>query len=402
MSFFEQLERDLVGAARRRRDARRAALAVRLRERIGLRRFALVTLLFPLVGSATAGATLYALRGSVIPAPSARDVQHGQLANPTTTHLAGVTAADPAPARPLWTMRLARSSTGLLCSTVGQLDDGRFGLVGLDGRFRAYAPRIVDSCGEQVSGEHPSLIGARVFDADDPHEVRTVINGVGGERLRSVTVEAGGRRHTVPVGPDGTFLYVLSGYPEDSGAAVALRYADGHVEQHAFGRSALVVPDPSGVQAWKTSAFVVSGDRRTCVAFMLARPSGPSAGASSPAACGLFASQRHPTGYYFAVRRLAPGPRPRIRDMSMLGDWNGHAPRTAVWGGVGDDVAAVEIRGPNNVAARPRIAVSNTFLAVFRGTVDPASLTVTVRFRDGRVVHRHGSANLVTRKVPTR
>lgn len=407
MSFLDDLERDLLGAAERRRDARRVARVLRARRQIGLhaarlrsaglRRLVLATALFALIGTATAGAGLFVLRGSPIAGPAARDVPRDQLPLPGTTRLTGLTAADPEPGRPEWTLRLARSSTGLLCSTVGQLVGGRFGLVGLDGRFRTYSERVVDSCGEEARGEGASLIGARVFDADDLGEVRTVVNGVAGRALRAVTVEARGRRRALRVGPGGTFLDVLAGYPEDSGVQVELRFAGGRVELHPLGRLVNVTPDADGGQAWKTMAYGTSGDRRSCVTFSLARPI--TGGVSSPAACGLFRSRgRRSLGYFFAARRLTPGTKG-----SLFGPgWGAHPPRTAVWGAAGDEVRSIEISAPGGIHAQPPIADSRAFLAVFPASVDPGSLVVTLRLADGRVVRRQGSTNLVTREGRSR
>jgi hypothetical protein len=431
MSFLDELERDLVRAAERRRDARQAAFGVRVRRGLHalrarrspdtaqraaatarpprasggerpsarIRRIVLATLLFALIGATTAGAGLLLLRATVIPGPAVRDVPRDQLPLPGTTRLTGLTADDPVAGRPPWTLRLARSSTGLLCSTVGQLDGGRFGLVGLDGRFRVMPERIVDACGERLGGERASLVGARVFDADDPQEVRTVVNGVAGPALRAVSVEVRGRARPVPVGPGGTFLAVLPGYPEDSGVQATLRFASGRTELHPLGRSAIVAPDPEGGQAWKSMAYVVAGDRRSCVAFSTARPHARNR-AGSPAACGVMRHERQrSSGFYFAVRRIAGDDG---RAQSPLGGWNGHPPRTAVWGGAGDEVEQVEVSGPGGIRATLPIAPSRTFFGVFPGDVDPADLAVTLRFADGRTRTFHGSTNLATRKLPAR
>lgn len=423
MSYLDELERDLVHAAERRRVARRAARGVRLRRGLfalhadrsaggggrpagrvrTVARVIAATVLFALIGAATAGAGLLLLRGTVIPGPAARDVPRDQLPLPGTTRATGLIAEDPVAGRPPWTLRLARSSTGLLCSTIGQLDGGRFGLVGLDGRFRVMPDRIVDACGERLSGERASLIGARVFDADTPQEVRTVVNGVAGPALRAVTLEVGGRARTVPVGPGGTFLAVLPGYPEDSGVQATLRFAGGRTERHALGRSARVVTDPEGGQAWKLSAFQIGNDRRFCVSFGLARPGIEQV--RSPRACGVLwragreqqrGAQRR--GRFWAVRRLVPGTPSEPPGQG----WGDHPPRTAIWGAVGAEVSSIEIDGPGDVAARPSLDRSGAFLAVFDGGVDPASLTITLRY-DGRPpASFRGSVNLVHRRMPLR
>lgn len=392
LDFLTGLERDLVAAAERRRDARRAARLARLRQRLGLRGGGLALLLFACVGVVSAGATFAVLRAAVIQPPAARDVPREQTPAAGSARVSELRAPDPVAGRPPWTLRLARGSTGLLCTTVGQLVDGRFGLIGLDGRFRAYDERIVDSCGERVAGPHASLVGARVFDADDPREVRTVVNGVGGPRLRGATLRTVTGRRAIAIGAGGTFVAALRGYPEDSAVEVDLRFAGGRVERHPLGRSPIVVPDPDGGQAWKSMTTITVGDARSCVRFATARPAG--ATASSPAACGLLRSMRHPRGWFFAVRRLEPGgPPPRPRDFDA-GHWGDHPARTAVWGAVGDDVKAVEIVGPG-LSVRPRLVYGRSFLAVLPGAVDPAALTVRLTLADGSVIDRRGSTNLI-------
>lgn len=397
MSFLDELERDLLQAAERRRDARPSARLARVR------RIALATVLFALIGATTAGAGLLFLRGSVFPSPAVRDVPRDQLPQAGTTRLTGLTADDPAAGRPPWTLRLARSSTGLLCSTVGQLDGGRFGLVGLDGRFRTYPERIVDSCGERLGGDRASLLGARVFDADDPREVRTVVNGVAGPALRAVTLEVRGRRREVRVGPGGTFLAVLPGYPEDSGVQATLRFASGRTELHPLGRSERVVTDPEGGQAWKSMAFQIGNDRRLCVSFGYARSTLEHV--ASPRACGVLwpkGMEQRPgarrRGHFWAIRRLVPG----MPSEPHSHGWRDHPPRTAVWGAVGEEVASVEVSGPGGIRTRPQIDRSGSFLAVFPGDVDPASLTVTVQLEGGPSLSSRGSVNLVDGKMPLR
>lgn len=385
MSFLDELERDLLQAAERRRDARPSQRLSRLR------RIVLATLLFALIGATTAGAGLLLLRGTVIPGPAVRDVPRDQLPLPGTTRLTGLTAEDPVAGRPPWTLRLARSSTGLLCSTVGQLDGGRFGLVGLDGRFRTYPERIVDSCGERLDGERVSLLGARVFDADDPREVRTVVNGVAGPALRAVTLEVRGRRREAPVGPGGTFLAVLPGYPEDSGVQATLRFASGKTETHPFGIASDVVVDPDGGGAWRATtrpAWRLPGV--SCAAF---EPVRPRAGRGlSPGACG-----RDGAPAVVAVERIEPGIGSWRAQFTGGGNWGRHPARTAVWGWLGREAAAIEISGagePRRIAVRRHAA----FAVVFSPAVDPADLRVSIHFANGRVVTTHGDLNRLPAK----
>lgn len=386
--FLDGLEHDLVAAARRRRDASRAARVARLRQRLGLRGGGLALLLLACVGVASAGATYAVLRAAVIEAPAARDVPPEQQPAAGSAHVSELRAPDPVAGRPPWTLRLARSSTGLLCTTAGQLVGGRFGLIGLDGRFRAYDERIVDSCGERVAGPHASLVGARVFDAATAAEVRTVVSGIGGPRLRSASLLSSDGARAIPLGNNGTFVTAVRGYPEDRALELVLRFAGGGVERHGFGRGPNLVLDPLGDQAWRAQGFGFSGERgRTCVSFMHARGWGDPP--QAPPACGLAPGLgRLRDRWFFTVRRLSATTVRPSRRMAPFGrvGWGDAAPRTALWGAAGGGVRRLEVRGPG-VAERvePR---GQSLLLVLPPAVDPASLTVAVVFADGHVVNR--------------
>ncbi|MDO8187903.1 hypothetical protein Q5424_11375 [Conexibacter sp. JD483] len=400
--FIDGLEHDLVAAAARRRDATRAARVARLRQRFGLRGGGLALLLFAFVGVATAGATFAVLRAAVIQAPAARDVPREQTPAAGSGQISPLRAADPVAGRPPWTLRLSRSSTGLLCTTTGQLVDGRFGLIGLDGRFRTYDERIADSCGERVAGPHASLLGARIFSARVPGEVRTVVNGVGGSELRSVTLVTDGGRRTLPLGPGGTFVAALRGYPEDNALRVELAFADGSVERHDLGVGRAIVPDPAGGGAWRVdvSAQAYSADRDRCVVFRQARPARqynpylPSA-PTSPAACGRTRRGMPASGAYYAVRRVEPGSVDRRERMRGGGNWGDHPPRTAVWGGFAEDVARIEVLGPGGLRRRASLTPRHVFLVILAPSVDPASLTVRVTLMDGSVREGRGDYGLI-------
>jgi hypothetical protein len=395
--FIEGLERDLVEAARRRAAAGAAGRGSMRgpRRRPPLRTLLVAAaILVPTAGTAAAG-TLLALRGSAIPAPDA--VPPEQTPVPNTSRVSALRAPDPAEAIPPWTVRVARSETGLLCSTVGQIVGGRFGLVGLDGAFRTIADGVSDSCGSERKGA-ASLVGARVFAAPRRPDVRTVVSGVGGGALRRVDVETLGRSVRVPV-TAGVFATVLRGYPEDNAIRATLTFASGRREVHDFGRSPFVVPDPLGGPAWRASSYMVSGDRRACTSFGWARQvrNGP----QSPSACGDLGEGRHRHGWYFAVRRIQPGTGGPPVTLPGDGNWGRHPARTAVWGGVGEDVAAVSVQ----IGGRTRrltLPVNRAFLAVLDPKVDPASITVRLRLRSGRTVVGRGSTGLIGRKLPVR
>jgi hypothetical protein len=393
--FIAGLEQDLVDAARRLRDAP----AGNARRGLPLRSVLLAATLFVIVAASAAGATLLVLRGSAIPAP--RDVPPEQTPAPGSARVSDLRAPDPHRGSPPWTIRIATSRTGLVCSTVGQVVGGQFGLVGLDGRFRRFDEGVSDSCGTQRH-DAASLIGARVFDSPKVRDVRTVVSGIGGDALRHVELSlATGRTIGVPVAAGGAFVAVLRGYPEDLAVTATLRFAGGRREVHPFGVSPFVVPDPVGGQAWRLMAGRISGDRRTCVSFGLARQTAH--GPRSPAACGVLRGGPHPQGWFFAVRQITPGTGGPPYDLfSDRGDWGRHPPRSAVWGGVGEDVRSVSVQAGDGTVRRPALQPSRFFLVVLGPRVDPRDVTVTLRLRNGRTVVRHAGDHLVKHPIPDR
>ncbi|WP_026909590.1 hypothetical protein [Patulibacter minatonensis] len=416
--FITGLERDLVAAAARRAatngpahapgttgapagDGRRRSFGLPLR-----------TVLVALViggttASAGAAATLVALRGSVIPAPSAADVPREQTPVPDSVRVSAVRAPDPAPGVPPWTVRVARSTTGYVCSTIGQVSGGVFGLVGLDGRFRPLAPGVTNSCGQEQR-DAASLIGARTLAARRDADARVVVSGVAGDRLRRVVVSTSQGRRTVPHDAGGAFVTVYRGHPEDLGAEATLTFDGGRIQRVPLGRDPAVLLDPLGGPAWRAQAGSTDDDERNCVSFGTVRrvPGGP----QSPPACGLLGPAGDPTapstGVFFAVRRLsAITVRRSPERRRFTGDWRGDPPRTAVWGGMGRDVRSVAVLGVPGRSApvqivRPRSG--SAFLGVFPPTVRPSSLRVRVTLRDGTVRTYRGDTNLVDHRVPVR
>jgi hypothetical protein len=417
--FIDGLEQDLVEAAHRRSGAPSAATAARVqtprrrrRRRPPLRTLLIATTILALSAGSAAAGTLLVLRGSAIPAPAPRDVPPEQTPVPSSSQISSQRAEDPGAAPP-WALRVARSRTGFVCSTVGQVDDGTFGLVGLDNRFRAFDEGVVDGCGQERTNA-ASLVGARVFDATRSEDVRTIVNGVGGDTLRKVTLDAGGTQRDVPVGDGGVFIAALRGYPEDIGVAITLRFADDHVERHAFGTSEFVVPDPAGGRAWRVEAIQFgvaipqrcrkpgasrkscapdpNGSTEVCVRF---RPARDVVDAPfSEAVCGSFANAGTRAGYFFGVRREEPG-RAHVTGDLLGADWKQHPPRTAVFGIAGEDVAGVEVDGPG-ARKQLSIASSRAFLALYGPDVKPGQLTVRVTMRDGAVKTHRGDTHLVT------
>jgi hypothetical protein len=336
------------------------------------------------LGVGAAAGTALLLRAAVIPAPSPEVVGPAQSPIPGSARVEALRAPDPGGAAP-WTLRVARSRTGLTCTTVGQVVGGRFGVVGLDGRFRVLAEGIVDGCGHVEPGS--AMAGARIFDARRRADVRTVVSGDAGPDLRDVVVRADGRRLDVQRGSGGTFAVVLRGYPEDHALAVTLRYRTGRVERHGFGLGPDVVPDPDGGPAWRLESEVT--DRHphvVCVSFRPARPVGPTA--ISPGACG-----RDDERTFFAIERItAAGDPPRFGYGAQR--WDGHPPRTAVWGKAGREVRSVQVLGPGGTQTR-KPGANGQFLVLFGPGVDPRDVRVRLTDRDGGVREYTTSTTLI-------
>jgi hypothetical protein len=380
--FVDTLERDLVEAA-----ARRSAPARR-----SWRRLLLAGAVLLGIGGTAAVATAVVLRATVIPAPRAVDAGPAQTPIAGSEVVARLRAPDPAGGPP-WTLRLARSAPGLVCTTVGQVVDGRFGLVGTDGRFRVLAPGVVDGCSVAPTPATP-LMGARTLAARRPADVRTIVNGVAGPTLRAVAVTAAGRPVPVRVGAGGTFVAAVAGYAEDAGVEVRLRFAGGAVVTRRYGVSRWLVRDPLGGPAWRVSAGMLDGHPEECVTFGPVRRD-RGLDARSPTVCGRLTDDPrhsgHERGVFVAMRRLDR----TARRTADGGVWPAGLDRTAVWGAAGTDVRSLVLLGTPGGSQRLRPLPSRAFLAVLPPSVDPAALRLRVTYADGRTETLRGDANLV-------
>ena len=362
--------------------AERARPALRVEWR--LRSIVIAVLLFLLLAASAAAATLLALRGSVIPGPAKENLQPPMIVVPGSVHLAGITARDPGGTAAAWTVRLASSETGLICTTAGELRDGEFGITGLDGRFRPVSPDFVDGCGKARPGK-AALIEARVFDAPQRRDVRTVITGYAGAGLRSAELQTGGTSTRMPASRDGAFVGVVRGYPEDVGVRVVLTFSDGAHTTHTFGSGPFVAPDRGG--ALRTESFVIDGfPNSQCVRLLGAREVQPFT--SGPPLCG------DPTGsrYFFDARRLRPGDR-SARPGSFGWSWGRHPARTVIYGIAGSRVKQITIVSPSG-RKRLRRTVNGSFLAVYPPSVDPRALEVVVEISNGRIERHRPPYNL--------
>jgi hypothetical protein len=174
---------------------------------------------------------------------------------------------------------VSRSRTGQLCTAVGQVADGRMGIVGLDGRFRALPQLGYDTCGQA-----PVLVGARVFDAPRRADVRTVVSGVAGAGVDRVVVDGGGDTRTLELGPEGTFITVFAGYPED--VAPVIRLGERKIALAAVEGPRAADPVQG---AWTVDAGArVAGDRKgqTCAQVRRERSRDAEPGGMSYPVCG--------------------------------------------------------------------------------------------------------------------
>lgn len=389
--FFDELERDLVRAAEQRNAAREAAPARSRRPRRAA--LPLVAALVLAVAGTAAGGTYLALRSSSIAPFADEDVTPEQRVEPGTSRVVDLRAADPDRSAPPWALRLSRSGGGLLCTTVGQVRDDEFGLVGLDGVFRGLPEANADACGEEGA-----MIGTRVFASKRFRDVRTVVNGVAADLERVTMAARGGPPRTVPHSPEGAFVAVLTGYPEDAQPVVTLHRRDGTRRRFVLARDDFVVVDPYGERSWKLEAFsmgraVEPGKPRpplprwqpVCVNFSKARAVPGERFVLSPPVCGLEPGRPDvpEDTLFFHTRRLAGDADAGI-DTMRTGDWNDHAPRVAVYGSARGHRRIVVTAPGFRAVAKPKL--NGGFLVFLPPRTRRADVAVEV---DGR---RHGPA----------
>src|SRR4051794_41653479 len=89
---------------------------------------------------------LSAALASPITPYAATDVTPEQRVVAGTSTVSTLRASDPERGRLPWTLRASRSETGLQSSTVGQVQDATFRLVGLDGAVRALPAAKAGGC----------------------------------------------------------------------------------------------------------------------------------------------------------------------------------------------------------------------------------------------------------------
>lgn len=210
-----------------------------------------------LIVTGTAAAGLTALTGSPIPAPLRSDDTVTVLPEVGGATVAGSRAADPAGGPP-WAVRVGSADGGLVCAGVGQVRAGRFGIVGVDARFRELPDVVGAGCVSAPTPRQP-IVAARAVAGDRrdaygaPESGTTVLYGLGGSRLRTAVVRMPDGRVLRPrVGSGGVFVMALRGLPEQTQPVVDLAWRDGERRRVDLRRLS-TVPDPQGRAPWNVS-----------------------------------------------------------------------------------------------------------------------------------------------------
>ncbi len=348
------------------------------------RRTVVIALALVILLAGVATAAVLITQGAPLPAPNSRDLRSEGVPLPASALLAGLDAPDPKAGEPAWDLRLSRTAAGETCTAVGQVLGRQFGIVGLDHVFRALPLGGVDACGVS-SPDGPLLAGARVFVGADVSEARTVVNGVAGPGVRSVIVSGPGGARPLRLGPDGSFITVYPGYVEEVRPRILLTMDDGRNRSIELSPSyAFEVADPTGRYDWQVSGGADLGpgafpDENCSQAGELVGRNDPSQFEASltPVVCGRLGSRP----LFASFRRFVPGSGEHTGF-----PWGNTPSRTLVYGAAAPRVAALTLLGhgaPRPLAIDPQGGV---FLAVLDGHVDPRSLSLQARLRDGSTV----------------
>ena len=296
-----------------------------------------------------------------------------------SARLGGLDVPDP-DGGPPWDVRIARTRTGAICATPGQVRDGEFGIVGLDRRFRALPPAIADACG--IAQPHgATLAAARPLAGGTRLSDLTVVNGVAAPPVKRAVVYAGGRAVQLRLGARGAFLAVFRGVPEILRPRIVLTEASGRTSTVRFTDAGeFVAPDPSGGSLW-TIVHSTGAPGVRCVKPV--RVAGPHPSATKRRTAPAFATPPSiprrcaRRGVAFAaVRRLVPSPDRMDRTL-----WGLNPAATIVWGSAQRAMAEVVLTGAGRPRELPTDGPAGGFLAVLDGRVDPREVRVTV---DGR------------------
>ncbi|HEV3283036.1 MAG TPA: hypothetical protein VG010_02430 [Solirubrobacteraceae bacterium] len=356
------------------------------------RRTLLIAVVLTLLLAGVATAAILIARGSPLPPPNATDLQASGVPLPASVRLAGLDAPDPAPSELPWDIRLSQTRAGETCTAVGQVLGGQFGIVGLDHVFRALPLGGVDACGVDAHNG-PVLAGARVFVGTSVGDPRTVVNGVAGPGVRSVTVYGPDGARPLRLGPQGSFITVYRGYVEEVRPRVVVVTRDGRSHAIRFAQtSAFEVADPAGGSPWEVSASADlephgKADESCAQASQELGRSNPSRVDASltPLVCG-------PLGHeplFVVIRRFVPGSGERTGF-----PWGNNAPRTLIYGAAAPRVESLMLTGAGPARSLPVDRHGGAFLAVLDGHVDPRSVALTAHLQNGQTLTYTRSTNL--------
>lgn len=385
---LEQFGRDLADAGRRQRMRRRWS------------RHSATVVLVGLCGvTGTAMATAAALRATVVTAPDPRIVPARQTPTAGSSTVAEPRAEDPVGGPP-WALRVAKTASGLTCTTVGQIRGGVFGIVGEDHAFRVIPATVTDACGAGV------LLGSRIVADPNPARVRSIVYGVAGPRVRRVVLQTTTMRRALPLGAGGTFVASLRGYPEDTAPRVAITDASGHTRTRSVGANPRLVVNAGGGPAWRLSRYVL-GTRQYCAQLTTVR--GPDhdspehntihgGRATLPTTC---VDRRAAAAWAVSALRV----RSHEHGLPGFDSWDyGTQPARTVVLGVSrrsHTITQVQVTGPG-VATALRPIANGTFALFLPARVDPATLRFTVHLASGRIERGTAGAGTVPDLVPSR
>jgi hypothetical protein len=345
-----------------------------------------------ILAAAATAAVLLIQQGSPLPAPHSQDLRSSGIPLPGSARLAGLDAPDPDGSEPPWDLRLSRTADGETCTAVGQVLNGRFGIVGLDHVFRALPLGSVDSCGV-ASPDGPTLLGARSFVGATETHARTVLSGVAGAGARSVTAYAQGSARRLPLGPDGSFITVYAGEAEAVQPRVVIVTGDGRSRSVALEQGAgEEVADPGGGAGWVASTEADLEPNafpdEDCVQ-VTRQPSQSESNRFglplTPETCGRLA--RSPL--FVQMRRFVPG------EEATPFPWGDAPSRTIVYGVATPRVKSRSLTGAGTAKTLSIDRQGGAFLAVLDGHVDPRSLTLVAKLGNGATVAYHNASGLL-------
>jgi hypothetical protein len=218
------------------------------------------------------------------------------------------------------------------------------------------------------------------------------VYGVVGASARRVELRTSGGAGSLELGPGGTFLAAVRGYPEDQALEVAITDERGRVTVRSLGRQPSLVADLGGAPAWRLQLLTL-GTRARCGQLLDARRMEGGVvvreverdgfpGSSTPTAC---VDPRTKVKVVADARRFKPGQR-GVPGFDRW-NWRDRPPRTVVWGVAQTPrtVRALRLRGaPGGPRAVP-VSPGGTFGVVLPFEVTPGRVRLDATLADGSI-----------------